>query len=71
MIQKKTQTHYRTIDLTGAEGNAFYLIGTAMKLARQLNLSASEIQQEMTSGDYENLVNVFDKYFGDYVILLR
>jgi len=25
----------------------------------------------MTSGDYENLITVFDKYFGDYVILER
>jgi hypothetical protein len=23
----------------------------------------------MTSGDYENLIQVFDKYFGEYVIL--
>jgi len=25
----------------------------------------------MTTGDYENLISVFDKYFGDYVILER
>jgi hypothetical protein len=25
----------------------------------------------MKSGDYENLVATFDKYFGDYVILER
>jgi hypothetical protein len=25
----------------------------------------------MKSGDYENLVTTFDKYFGDYVILER
>jgi len=25
----------------------------------------------MESGDYENLVQVFDSYFGDYVILER
>ena len=27
--------------------------------------------EEMKSGDYENLVTTFDKYFGDYVILER
>jgi hypothetical protein len=26
---------------------------------------------EMTRGDYENSVKVFDEYFGDYVILSR
>jgi hypothetical protein len=27
--------------------------------------------EEMKSGNYENLVATFDKYFGDYVILER
>jgi hypothetical protein len=30
-----------------------------------------EIIEEMKSGNYENLVATFDKYFGDYVILER
>ena len=29
------------------------------------------IINEMKSGNYENLVEVFDRYFGDYVILER
>jgi hypothetical protein len=40
-------------------------------MARQLDMNATAICNEMTTGDYENLINVFDKYFGDYVILER
>ncbi len=59
------------IDLTGPQGNAFYLMGFAQKNARKLGLDGSAILAEMQSGDYENLVQVFDNYFGDYVILER
>jgi hypothetical protein len=34
-------------------------------------LDTKQIQSEMMSGDYENLVNTFDKYFGDFVTLYR
>ena len=59
------------IDLTGPDGNAYVLLGYAERYAKQLNLDSKQILAEMTSGDYENLIQVFDKYFGDYVILLR
>jgi hypothetical protein len=59
------------IDLTGPDGNAFVLIRTANKFARQLSLDAEKITAEMKSGDYENLVMTFDRYFGEYVILER
>lgn len=59
------------IDLTGPDGNAFVLIGTAKRLARQLGLDGEMVAEEMMLGDYENLVEVFDKYFGDYVDLYR
>ncbi len=59
------------IDLTGPNGNAFYLIGTARKLAKQLGLDSEVIQTEMMSGNYENLVKVFDKHFGHFVTLYR
>ena len=32
---------------------------------------AERIIYEMQSGDYENLLNVFDREFGDFVILER
>lgn len=59
------------IDLTGPEGNAFCLMGYASKLARQLGLDSDAIIGEMTKGDYEHLLQVFDKHFGDYVVLER
>jgi hypothetical protein len=36
-----------------------------------LDLDSTQIREEMMAGDYENLVAVFDKYFGDYVVLER
>jgi hypothetical protein len=67
----------REIDLTGPDGNAYFILGTAQSLCRQLKEVDSErydnkrIQSEMMSGDYENLIQVFDSYFGDYVDLVR
>ena len=63
-----------TIDLTEPEGNAFVLLGYAKRFAKQLGMSgakAERIVYEMQSGDYENLLNVFDREFGDYVTLYR
>jgi len=59
------------IDLTGPQGNAFFLLGQAGQYARQLGLDGDQIIAEMKLGNYENLVQVFDRYFGDYVILER
>jgi hypothetical protein len=71
MIKKKEKSSMIEIDLTGPQGNAFFLIGTAMKLARQIGFDAETIRSEMTAGDYENLIKVFDSYFGSIVILYR
>ena len=71
MIKKKNESFGIEIDLTGPNGNAFYLIGAANNLAKQLGLDGKAIQSEMMSGDYENLVKVFDKNFGHFVTLYR
>jgi hypothetical protein len=71
MIKQKVQKSGIEIDLTGPNGNAFYLLGTAGNLAKQLGLNSKEIQAEMMKGDYENLVNTFDKHFGHFVTLYR
>ena len=70
ILQKPKQTGI-TIDLTGPQGNAFYLLGTANNLAKQLGLNGKEIMEEMKSSDYENLLQVFDKNFGSIVTLYR
>ena len=59
------------IDLSGPDGNAFVLMGYAKKFSRQLELNDNVIIQEMMAGDYENLLKVFQKHFGDYVTLDR
>ena len=61
----------REIDISGPKGNAYYLLGTAKVFAKQLGLDAEAIEEEMRSSDYENLITVFDKYFGEYVDLVR
>ena len=50
------------------------LLGKAKGFAKQLGydpIAQQDIITEMQSSDYENLINVFDKYFGDFVILER
>jgi hypothetical protein len=72
MIIEKPQTPKMIeINLNGPQGNAFFLLGTAKNLAKQLELDSEQILNEMRSGDYENLLHVFDSYFGDFVILYR
>ena len=59
------------IDLTGPDGNAFALMGYAKKFARQLGVDSEEIISNMMSGDYENLLEVFEENFGSFVTLYR
>ena len=69
--QKQLNNGPIVIDLTGPDGNAFVLLGKAQRLARQLNKDGTSIINEMISGDYEHLLEVFDREFGDFVILER
>ena len=71
MIREKQPQKEIIIDLTGPEGNAFALMGYAKRFAKQLGLDSEEIISNMTSGDYENLLEVFDENFGSFVILER
>lgn len=70
-IVSKPQTRGIKIDLTGPQGNAFFLLGTAKNLAKKLGLNGNEITKEMMSGDYEHLLEVFDENFGMFVTLYR
>jgi hypothetical protein len=71
MIKTKSNTRGIEIDLTGPQGNAFFLLGTASNFAKQLGIDSKPILDEMKSGDYENLVQVFDRHFGSFVTLYR
>lgn len=46
-----------------AEGNVYFLVGIARRLARQLNMNEELIVAEMRSGDEKTILEVFDKYF--------
>lgn len=70
MIRKKQESR-PIIDLMGPQGNAFVLLGHAQQYAKQLGLNAEAITAEMRAGDYEHLIEVFEKHFGEYVILER
>lgn len=71
-IRRKTKMPGQiVIDLTGPDGNAFYLMGVAEKFCKTLGMDSDKIISEMQSGDYENLLKVFDSYFGSFVILER
>ena len=71
MIREKQQQSEIIIDLTGPDGNAYALMGYAKRFAKQLGLDYNEIIGDMKSGDYENLLQVFENNFGDFVILER
>ena len=59
------------IDLTGPDGNAYALMAYAKRFATQLGYDHKMIIGKMASGDYEHLLEVFDSYFGKFVILER
>ena len=63
----------RVIDLQGPQGNAFALIATAEDLLSQLNQTHlfEMMRTEMMSGDYDKLIGIFEKNFGDYVELVN
>jgi len=77
MITTKRPTPKRAIALFGPQGNAYYIMGVAESIMKQINreipgrYDSEAIIAEMTSGDYENLVAVMEKHFGDYVIMYR
>ena len=71
MIKQKPQNNGIEIDLTGPQGNAYFLMGTATNLCKQLGYDSKPVLDDMKSGDYENLLNVFDTHFGDFVTLYR
>lgn len=80
MIKSITQKRGQAmeIDLTGPDGNAFCLINIAMEIAKDKNKKAGseiynikDIQTDMFSGDYEHLIDVMEKHFGEFIIMYR
>lgn len=72
IVKKENKPEQRIeVDLTGPDGNAFVLMGLAKRWAKDLGLDGEMIGKEMMMGDYENLLDVIEHYFGDYVIMYR
>lgn len=72
MIVKQPQNKDIVIDLMGQAGNAYWLLGYVKDLGKALGFDADkikEIQEDMTSGNYNHLVAVFEMTFGRYVTL--
>ena len=68
------QPRKQVIDLTGPQGNAFYLLGLAMNLSKQIGfseLATQGILEDMKNGDYEHLITRFDYHFGELIDLER
>ena len=59
------------IDLTGPDGNAYAILGLAKRLCKEFDIPFKPLMEKMTSGDYENLIKVFDDKFGSIVTLYR
>ena len=55
------------IDLSGPQGNVFYLLGTARVWAFHLGLDIAKIEDEMMASDYKNALEVFKRYFKGHV----
>jgi hypothetical protein len=47
MIKKKINKGIIEVDLTGPQGNAFYLMGLASQLSKKMGLDKDEIIAEM------------------------
>lgn len=59
------------IDLTGPNGNVFYLIAQGGRFCKQLGLNSEMFTRRMMSRDYEYAVATFEEYFGNFVTLYR
>ena len=62
----------RVIDLKGPQGNAFQLMAYAEDFLRQMGRrhEFNAMRSEMMSGDYNKLIGIFEKNFGEYVTLV-
>lgn len=70
-IRKRRKNEKQVIDLSGPEGNAFNLMGIVSQLYRSHPHLKDHILKEMQSGDYDNLVRVFDLYLGDHFDIVK
>tara|TARA_Y100001970_G_C14081506_1_gene774964 strand:- start:471 stop:704 length:234 start_codon:yes stop_codon:yes gene_type:complete len=75
-IKSKSERKERRIeiDLSGPSGNAFVLLKLADDLGKRLGYDSDHrerILDDMRLSTYEMLLQVFDREFGDFVILWK
>ena len=54
------------LELIGQDGNAFAIIGTAVRVAKRAGWSAERIEEfksKATDGDYDHLLRICQDYF--------
>lgn len=51
------------LQLTGKDGNAFYILGVAQIVALENDMDWETIRDEATSSDYNHLLRTMMKYF--------
>lgn len=49
--------------LVGQDGNAFMILGLAMRVAQKNKMNWEKIKKEAMSGDYDHLLQTMMKYF--------
>jgi hypothetical protein len=52
-----------SIDLSGPDGNAFYIMAVVQKVCRKKGIDFRPIQQQLMAGDYQNLLDVVRTQF--------
>ena len=61
-MSKETETKPK-LKLIGNDGNAFFILGKAQRVALQNGMDWEAIKSEAMSGDYDNLLVTMMKYF--------
>jgi hypothetical protein len=58
----------QVIDLSGPQGNAFYLMSVVKQTFRKSGAKelGDEIVEQMMKGDYDHLLKTFELYLGDH-----
>ena len=62
------------IDLNTPQGNAFYLLGVAQNYGKKLGYNKAQLDEvfnDMQSGDYQHLIEVFEQHFNTVIELKK
>ena len=68
MIKRKEEYRRTVIDLDGSDGNVFVLLSLAKSFCQKLDWDYSKFDAEVKffADSYEDVVGLFDSWFGDY-----